>query len=438
MNNKDWEQQLRDRLTDYEMPADGDLWEAIESRLDTTAARQTATDGPQAAPQPTAATIWMRRLTAAAAAVLLLIAGGGLIYNGVTDSDKAVTAMADDATRHDGGMSEGMRYEAADMGHEASDIDYEEERVPKVTVGGTTTTASKDITAALSNTAQDEGGAAEPYTEHQQAEDMTANKADTAAAGNARRPASDTDRRRHGDDMERRPQHTATRKGHKRISVGLLASNNMSGNISYAERMMMSPEIVSGPLSRGGDGRNSQYGTAAGAAPTEAMYLSGYEEATDHRPPLSVGLSLRYRAGRHLWLESGLQYTYLRSDFTHNLGPDVSTDRQHLHYLGVPLRVGCELLSLGGLSLYASTGAQADFCLSSSVVTNGTRRDLGRDRTQYSVDISAGIQYTFLPRLGIYAEPGMRHYFDNGSPIKSYIKEHNDCFNLKIGLRYDF
>ena len=51
------------------------------------------------------------------------------------------------------------------------------------------------------------------------------------------------------------------------------------------------------------------------------------------------------------------------------------------------------------------------------------------------MNAAAGVQYNFIPQLGIYVEPGIKHYFDNGSHIRNFFKHHPTNFNLQVGLR---
>ena len=45
------------------------------------------------------------------------------------------------------------------------------------------------------------------------------------------------------------------------------------------------------------------------------------------------------------------------------------------------------------------------------------------------------MEYDILPQLGIYAEPGLRYYPDNGSEIKNYFKDKPTSWNLQFGIR---
>ena len=68
-----------------------------------------------------------------------------------------------------------------------------------------------------------------------------------------------------------------------------------------------------------------------------------------------------------------------------------------------------------------------------STISFGTEKD----RIQWSVGAGAGIQFNLNRTIGIYAEPGFRHYFNNGSDVDTYYKLHPNTFNLQMGLRFN-
>ena len=55
---------------------------------------------------------------------------------------------------------------------------------------------------------------------------------------------------------------------------------------------------------------------------------------------------------------------------------------------------------------------------------------------QWSMSFGLGIQYDFIPHLGIYMEPSLQYFFDDGSDLKSYRTEHPLSITLPLGLRF--
>ena len=55
---------------------------------------------------------------------------------------------------------------------------------------------------------------------------------------------------------------------------------------------------------------------------------------------------------------------------------------------------------------------------------------------QWSMSIGLGIQYDLTPHLGIYMEPSLQYFFNDGSNLNSYRTEHPLSITLPIGLRF--
>ena len=108
---------------------------------------------------------------------------------------------------------------------------------------------------------------------------------------------------------------------------------------------------------------------------------------------------------------------------------------QTLHYVGVPLVLSYRLWQYRGFRTYLSAGAQADWNVATHLETEGVSQQLPKDRMQWSLNGSVGLQYDVIPQLGLYAEPGLSWYPDNGSRLQNYFKDKPLTFSLQIGLR---
>jgi hypothetical protein len=54
---------------------------------------------------------------------------------------------------------------------------------------------------------------------------------------------------------------------------------------------------------------------------------------------------------------------------------------------------------------------------------------------QLSVNAAAGAEYNFSHHFGVYLEPSLGYYFDDGSSLEHYYKEHPLAPSLQFGLR---
>ena len=172
---------------------------------------------------------------------------------------------------------------------------------------------------------------------------------------------------------------------------------------------------------------------------TEAdVWLTGYEERQGHDRPVSFGLTVSYPFTDRLAVSSGLVYTKLNSDFVSIMQENQVHRHQTLHYVGIPLNLQFALWRWRDLNVYLTGGGQADWNIKAKATTDGIDQVMSKDRMQWSIGGGLGVQYSILPQLGIYAEPGIRYYFDNGSSVSNFFKDKPTDFHLELGLRFQW
>jgi GNAT superfamily N-acetyltransferase len=167
----------------------------------------------------------------------------------------------------------------------------------------------------------------------------------------------------------------------------------------------------------------------------EPIYLSGYEERQHHDQPISYGLTLNYPLTPRLSLTPGVTYTRLRSDFTQIMRSQQVHQTQKLDYVGIVAGANYRLWDVGRFKCYAAAGVKADLNVATHTETEGVSLHLDKDRLQWSVSGGLGAQYDVIPWLGLYVEPGLSYYPDNGSRIENYFKDKPLNFSLQLGLR---
>lgn len=166
-----------------------------------------------------------------------------------------------------------------------------------------------------------------------------------------------------------------------------------------------------------------------------------------HRLPVHAGASIAYRINDRVSVETGIAYSYLSADIHEGSDSYYFAGEQSLHYVGIPVGVRVRAMSWKNFDIYVGAGFEADKCVSGTLkktyVINGQTRDDGHESIsirplQWSVNAGAGVQYNISSMVGIYAEPGLSYYFDNGSNIETIYSEKPLNFNLNIGLRVSF
>ncbi len=168
-------------------------------------------------------------------------------------------------------------------------------------------------------------------------------------------------------------------------------------------------------------------------------------EHQHHDAPITIGLSVNKKLNERWSFETGLQYTFLKSDFI--TGEDYRIqETQKLHYIGLPLRVSYRWGHFRKFSFYSTAGVQVDIplkgTLRTSHVTDSVPIDISRQSLavplQWSVNASAGVQYHFTPHISFYVEPTLNYYIPDGSGLRTIRKEHPVTFTVPVGLRFSW
>lgn len=164
-------------------------------------------------------------------------------------------------------------------------------------------------------------------------------------------------------------------------------------------------------------------------------YLRQAKQVLDikHHQPISFGLSIRKTLGKGFSLESGLTYTLLSSDA--KLADDEQQMiEQKLHYIGIPLRANWNFLDKKLVTLYVSGGGMVEKCVYGKL---GSEKETVKP-LQFSVSGAVGAQLNATKRIGVYVEPGVAYYFDDGSDIQTIRKENPFNFNIQAGIRLTY
>ena len=163
-----------------------------------------------------------------------------------------------------------------------------------------------------------------------------------------------------------------------------------------------------------------------------------------HELPFNIQLTLSRQLTSRLSIETGLSYTQMKSVTITGSSTAHIKEQQRLRYIGIPLRFGWKWYNKSHFSLYTSAGAMLEFPIRSTLNVNHITNDIttfSKESTldvpkQWSMSLGLGVQYDLTPHLGIYMEPSLQYYFDDGSNLKSYRTEHPLSITLPLGLRF--
>ena len=169
-------------------------------------------------------------------------------------------------------------------------------------------------------------------------------------------------------------------------------------------------------------------------------------EVEHHDKPITLSIAVNKNIGKRWSLETGLQYSYLKSYFILGTGSYRVDKEQKLHYLGVPFKLSYQFMKFKRLSTYGSVGTgilipiygktDADYIVGDkSAYTTDWKLRLP---IQWSVNTNIGIQYQFAPNLNLFIEPTMNWYIPNGSCIKNAWTERPFTLTVPFGIRFSW
>lgn len=405
MKHNDWTEQLRQRLNDAEVPAPENLWDSISQQLDAQGQQQDAEDA-QVAKKPHRVAL----LPWAAAASVVLIAGVGMWWQ--LRSNTPNIAMLEPAP-HPISLTDNKAV-VADASAANTKVSAVNTKASAANTHISTTSthamlAYKDNTLAPTASNKEEEVMALTMAEQEV-------QSEPIAEGSQRTTQTQA---AHTAYHLPRIQHQAS---NTRWQVGVGTAGNMNRYESSGPIYVNSLSAV-----------NTEY------ADNEMFRVSPYEQdtkdVTHHDMPISIGFTASYSVTPRIALASGLVYTLATSSFQH--GASMPKETQTLHYVGIPLNLSYTVWGNSWLRTYIMAGAQADMNVKATLKADGHKSNIDNDRAQFSVTGGAGVQLNVAQQLGVYVEPGVRYYFDNGSAVQTIFKEHPTNFSLQVGLRWN-
>ncbi|MEE0336029.1 MAG: outer membrane beta-barrel protein [Prevotella sp.] len=406
MKHNDWTEQLRQRLNDAEVPAPENLWDSISQQLDAQGQQQDAEDA-QVAKKPHRVAL----LPWAAAASVVLIAGVGMWWQ--LRSNTPHIAMLE-PTPHPISLTDNKAVVADASATNTKPSAINTKASAANTHISTTSThamlAYKDSALAPTASNKEEVMALAMAEQEVQSEPI-------AEVSNSQGSAR---------TLTARNTYALPRTQHQTSNTRWQMGVGTAGNMNRYES--------SGPIYV-----NSLSAVNTEYADNEMFRVSPYEQdtkdVTHHDMPISIGFTASYSVTPRIALASGLVYTLATSSFQH--GASMPKETQTLHYVGIPLNLSYTIWGNSWLRTYVMAGAQADMNVKATLKADGHKSDIDNDRAQFSVTGGAGVQLNVAQQLGVYVEPGVRYYFDNGSAVQTIFKEHPTNFSLQVGLRWN-
>lgn len=468
--NNDWTDRLRDRMADYEMPVGDELWANIEQSL---AQDEVFANKNVHSNNGVARSVVMRRFSIAAS-IAALLAGGAYVYfhpwNEVAENevaaifdkgpktfiDKRQTTVPKDSQA---AISDNNQKSISDNGQNAI---YDNGQTA-VSANGQNA-MSKDGLQTLSGGGQTRNNILAQSNSVELVSSESALSLDLDTQSSARSV---------NEKSETVPSSRSSRKVNSLItSEGDVMSSAQNGRRTVLAQSSMDEELGRKDKHHRGGLKLQLYGengfigkTSGGNSPVlmssmpssdpvfydkntqiaslfDERYMvmiptSDLYEETKHHQPISVGMQVGFHLLPKLKLSTGLVYTKVSSDYISGVSDTRTVSTQDLHYIGIPLNLSYSVWEYKGLHTYVTAGGEGAVNIKNHTETDGEVKESKRDKMQWSTNASVGIQYDFIPQLGVYVEPGMKYYFDNGSQIENIFKDKKLNFNIQFGLRFN-
>lgn len=183
-----------------------------------------------------------------------------------------------------------------------------------------------------------------------------------------------------------------------------------------------------------GTGHQASSGRAAFRAPgkpaPEKTGISWENPEFNFTVPVTAGIGLQFNLNKHWSIGSGIQYTNMSRSFIGDYTEmqddgDIFTLEQTdinntQHWLGLPLNVYYEILPQSKWSLHAFAGGTVEYLLTNHYLVHTSGNDIHYSEAGKGVQLSVGgglgVEYRFTPSFGLFFDPSLRFYFNNGQP----------------------
>lgn len=422
MSKNDWTNKLRDRLAEYQEPVKEDLWASVEQSLS-----QYGTFPVEELPRTSSFSsriVVIRRLSMAAAITALAIGGTYVYLHSWRDSEtknKVASVLANKVSRpvKDELVS---CLEKVDKPMDARLIIAMAE--PRL-VDSNLAVSDKRETTEISSTKETEDvpQAVDEYKE-------------TVKASSYKEMRSVSVGENEFETVGYLSSSRLARRKKTGVTLDFYGENGFMGRSANGLDVAVQSGFADAGASLSPDPTQTfvgqEWDNPLGKEMLEASRVGEVGEKARHHQPIAVGMQVGFGVAPRLRLMTGLSYIRASSDFE-----GMKVTNQVLHYVAVPLQASYEVWGTNRLHSYLAIGGEGAINVKNKTESDGEALDVPRDRMQWSVCSSVGLQWDILPQLGVYVEPGLKYYFDNGSQVENIFKDKKLNYNLQFGLRWN-
>lgn len=189
--------------------------------------------------------------------------------------------------------------------------------------------------------------------------------------------------------------------------------------------------VVSGVAGTNNTEGQNRIGPMKRPSVNPAPVKTGIEETStkgSYGIPVSFGAGVKIDLDSRWSVGAGLNYTlmsrqfygkYIRIGESGSIENSTSSDIRNVqHYVGIPVNAFYNIISNEGINLYAYAGGAVEKCISdkySVLSTSITHKEKAKG-VQLSANAGIGVEFMLGDNLGLYIDPSLRYYFNNGQP----------------------
>ena len=166
---------------------------------------------------------------------------------------------------------------------------------------------------------------------------------------------------------------------------------------------------------------------------------------TTYGIPVSVGAGVKIDFNDKWSLGVGANYSLLSRKFYGTYtkaenGTEVSSTSSDIrnlqHFVGIPVNAYYNILNNKQINLYTYAGGTVEKCVADKyeVLNTNITHTEKPSGIQLSANIGLGVEFMLGKHVGLYADPSLRYYFNNGQP-KSIRTSQPLMLGLDLGLR---
>ena len=240
-------------------------------------------------------------------------------------------------------------------------------------------------------------------------------------------------------------QHNDTTKNapHKDLGAPNLYAEKEIKTISHPHNKNWSVNITTNALGVGNSSNdiNNGNGPMADSDPNGGNSSDTKEETTSvqHLMPLTIGVRISKELSPKWGIETGVQYSLLRSDITKTIGDWSYVKNVKAHYISIPVAVKYHLLQWKNTNVYTTTGMSFDLPVSSAIDC-GIMDEHSKLHYPLSFSICGGIglQYKISQTTTLFIQPSLNYHIMDKSEHPILWQDQPLSFDLPIGIKFSW